>query len=52
MNDNNSFFDIEEAVFLTLQQINYLLTISESRSMDKAAEKLKRRSVPWDTIQK
>ena len=25
---------------MTLQQINYLLTISESRSMNKAAEKL------------
>jgi DNA-binding transcriptional LysR family regulator len=26
--------------FMTLQQINYLITIAESRSMNKAAEKL------------
>lgn len=43
----NSFFGNGEAVilsdkqlFMTLQQINYLLTIAESRSMNKAAEKL------------
>lgn len=45
MDDKNSFFDSEGAVFLrgvsmTLQQINYLLTIAESHSMNKAAEKL------------